>query len=147
MPQSTSTPTPRTARPGALTPRQQHLRRRTLHTAAATSKALAYRTLSGIVATLVDTGRLIRTGDALDRFGGADLPDGQQSWFGRHVAKAYRAAHNGAEPIRVWAQHRTTGRFCHVFVYAPTDPALPTGLRSYKATRYLADQATYARCA
>lgn len=111
-------------------------RRNTLRTAARTTKALGYRTLSGLIAIHVDAGRLIRTGDFLNRIGGSDLPDGQQSWFGRHVAKAYRAA-TGREPLRVWAQHRTTGRWIHVAVYGPIDPALYAGLRSYKATRHL----------
>ena len=81
-------------------------RRNGLHAAAATTKALGYRTLSGIIGALVESGRLIRTGDFLDRIGGHDLKDGQKSWFGRHVAKAYRAQH-GRDPLRVWAQHRT----------------------------------------
>lgn len=111
-------------------------RRNTLHAAARTTKALGYRTLSGIIAAHVDEGRLIRTGDFLQRIGGGDLPDGQQSWYGRHVAKAYRAAHGG-DAVRVWAQHRTTGKWIHVFVYGPIDPALYVGLRTYKATRHL----------
>jgi hypothetical protein len=120
-------------------------RRNTLRTAATTSRALGYRTLSGIIAAHVEAGRLVRTGDFLARVGGGDLPDGQQSWFGRHAAKAYRAA-NGGEPLKVWAQHRTTGRFVHVNVYGPVDDALYTALDSYKATRHLlADM--YARCA
>lgn len=86
-------------------------RRNDLHAARTISKALAYRTLSGIVATLVDAGRLIRTGDLLDRLGADDLPDGQRSWYGRHAAKAYRTANDGAAPIQVWAQHRTTKKF------------------------------------
>lgn len=120
-------------------------RRNTLRTAATTSRALGYRTLSGIIASWVATGRLIRTGDFLARVGGSDLPDGQQSWYGRHVAKAYRKA-TGTEPLRVWAQHRTTGRWVHVMVYGPIDPALYAGLHSYKATRHLLAD-TYARCA
>lgn len=111
-------------------------RRNTLHAAATTTKALAYRTLSGLIAAAVETGRLIRTGDFLARVGGGHLPDGQQSWYGRHVAKAYRAA-NGGEPLRVWAQHRTSGRWVHVFVYGPIDDALYTALTTYKATRNL----------
>ncbi|MFB6776509.1 hypothetical protein ACFCX0_03550 [Streptomyces sp. NPDC056352] len=119
---------------------------RRLHTAArTTSKALAYRVLSGQIAADVENGRLIRTGNLLDRLG-ADLPDGQRSWFGRHAAKAYRAAHLGADAVKVWAQHRTTGRFIHVHVYQPTDPALYTALQTYKATRHLV-AADYARCA
>lgn len=120
-------------------------RRNTLHTAVATSKYLAYRTLSGLIAAAVEAGRLIRTGDFLARIGGSNLPDGQQSWFGRHVAKAYRAA-TGREPLRVWAQHRTTSRWVHVMVYGPIDEALYAGLTSYKGTRHLLAE-TYARCA
>lgn len=121
------------------------LRRRTNTAARTASRALGYRTLSGIVAALVATGRLVKTGDFLDRVGGGDLPDGQRSWFGRHVAKAYRAA-NGGDAVRVWSQHRTTGKWIHVLVYGAIDPALYAGLRSYKATQHLlADM--YARCA
>ena len=61
------------------------------------------------------------------------------------MAKAYRAA-NGGEPLKVWAQHRTTGRWIHVNVFGVVDAALYAGLDSYAATRnLLAD--TYARCA
>lgn len=111
-------------------------RRNDLYAAAKTCKALGYRTLSGAIVSLVETGRLIRTGDFLQRVGGSDLPDGQQSWYGRHVAKAYRKAHGG-EPLKVWAQHRTTGRWIHVNVFGPIDAALYAGLRTYKGTRHL----------
>src|SRR5690242_14953478 len=111
-------------------------RRNTLRAAARTNRTLGYRTLSGIVAALVESGRLVRTGDFLDRIGGSDLKDGEKSWFGRHVAKAYRQAHGG-DAVRVWAQHRTTGKWIHVFVYGAIDPALYAGLRSYKGTRHL----------
>lgn len=100
------------------------------------SKALAYRTRSGSIAAAVEQGTLIRTGDLLDRLG-ADLPDGQRSWYGRHAAKAYRTNHLGADAVKVWAQHRTTGRWIHVHVYQPTDPALYAALQAYKATRRL----------
>lgn len=120
-------------------------RRNTLRAAARTSRALGYRTLSGLIASWVATGRLIRTGDFLDRIGGGDLKDGQKAHFGRHVAKAYRAQH-GTEPVRVWTQHRTTGKWIHVFVYGVVDEALYEALTTYKGTRHiLAD--TYARCA
>ncbi|MFJ3089047.1 hypothetical protein [Streptomyces sp. NPDC086838] len=118
---------------------------RTHRAARHVSKALAYRTRSGLIAVAVEQGTLIRTGDLLDRLG-ADLPDGQRSWFGRHCAKAYRAAHLGADAVRVWSQHRTTGRWIHVNVYAPTDPALYTALTTYKATRHLG-QADFAEVA
>ena len=120
-------------------------RRNDLHAAAATSRALGYRTLSGLIAAAVEAGRLIKTGDFLERIGGGDLKDGQKAWFGRHVAKAYRAA-NGGEPLKVWAQHRTTGRWIHVNVFGPIDEALYTALDTYKGTRHLLAD-TYARCA
>jgi hypothetical protein len=120
-------------------------RRNDLYAAAATTKALGYRTLSGLVGAAVEQGRMIRTGDFLTRIGGDDLPDGKKSWFGRHVAKAYRAA-TGSEPLRVWAQHRTTGKWIHVHAYGPLDPALYTGLFAYKGTQHLL-AADYARCA
>ncbi|MFI7890899.1 hypothetical protein ACIFUY_06500 [Streptomyces sp. CACIS-1.16CA] len=108
-----------------------------VHTAARqVSKALAYRTRSGLIAAAVEQGTLVRTGDLLDRLG-ANLKDGQASWYGRHTAKAYRATHLGADAVKVWAQHRTTGKWIHVHVYAPTDPALYTALTTYKATRHL----------
>ncbi|MER5715733.1 hypothetical protein [Streptomyces sp. NPDC002132] len=126
----------RTARRPGLKARALTVIRRTHAAAKTMSKALRYRTLSGVIALHVDAGRLIRTGDFLQRIGGGDLPDGQQSWYGRHVAKAYRAQHGG-DPVRVWAQHRTTGKWIHVFVYGPIDEALYAGLHSYKATRHL----------
>jgi hypothetical protein len=109
---------------------------RTHHAARQMSKALAYRTRSGLIAAAVEQGTLIRTGDLLDRLG-ADLPDGQRSWFGRHCAKAYRAMNLGTDAVRVWSQHRTTGRWIHVNVFEPTDPALYIALTTYKGTRHL----------
>ncbi|MBD0743572.1 hypothetical protein [Streptomyces sp. CBMA152] len=109
--------------------------RRSIRAALTTSRPLGYATLSGIIGAHVNTGRLVRTGDILDRIGAGDLPDGQKSWYGRHVAKAYRACHLGADTVRVWSQHRTTGRWIHVYVYDPADPALYTALHSYKATQ------------
>ncbi|MEV7770480.1 hypothetical protein [Kitasatospora sp. NPDC086791] len=88
----------------------------------------------------------IRTGDMLDRLG-IQLPDGQASWYGRHVAKAYRAAHNGQDAPRAWVRHRTTGRWIHPFVYAANDPALIEGLFSYKATAGLISQASFTEAA
>jgi hypothetical protein len=111
-------------------------RRNGLRVALTTNEALGYRTRSGIIGALVETGRLIKTGDFLDRIGGSDLPDGKKSWFGRHAKKAYIAA-NGREPLRVWAQHRTTGHWIQVHVYGPIDPALYAGLQNYKGTRHL----------
>ncbi|MEH0417833.1 hypothetical protein [Streptomyces sp. B21-083] len=111
-------------------------RRNTTRAAAHTTRALGYRTLSGLIAAAVEQGRMVRTGDFLARVGGDDLPDGKKSWYGRHVAKAYRAA-TGAEPLRVWAQHRTTGKWIHVHAYNVVDQALYSGLFSYKGTQHL----------
>ena len=111
-------------------------RRNTLRTAVTTSRALGYRTLSGIIAAHVHTGRLITIGTFLDRIGGNDLPDGKRSWFGRHTAKAYRAT-NGGDSVKVWTQHRTTGRWIHVLVYNPIDQALYTAVATYKGTQHL----------
>lgn len=116
-------------------------RRNTLHT----SRALAYRTLSGLIAAAVETGRLITVGTFLDRIGGTNLPDGKRGWFGRHAKKAYRAT-NGGDPIKVWTQHRTTGRFIHVHVYNPIDNALYEATASYKGTQHLLAD-TYAEAA
>ncbi|MEH0627770.1 hypothetical protein [Streptomyces stelliscabiei] len=129
----------------AATRTRRNTLRNTLRSALHTSRALGYRTLSGLVAAAVEAGRLIRTGDFLQRIGGGNLPDGQQSWYGRHVAKAYRAA-TGSEPLRVWAQHRTTGRWIHVNVFHPIDDALYEAAASYKGTQHLLAD-TYARCA
>ncbi|MFD9630073.1 hypothetical protein [Streptomyces violascens] len=107
------------------------------HAALRTSRGLNYAALNGDIGNQLADGRLIRTGDLLEQLGGGDLPDGVQSCYGRHVAKAYRAAHEGHSAQRAWVQHRTTGRWIHVYVYAPTDPALYAGLRSYKGTRHL----------
>jgi hypothetical protein len=111
-------------------------RRNTLRTAVRTTKALGYRTLSGHIAAAVEQGKLIRTGDFLDRIGGSDLKDGQKAWFGRHVAKAYRAQHGG-DTVKVWTQHRTTGKWIHVFAYGVVDDALYEGLFAYKGTQHL----------
>ena len=111
-------------------------RRNTLRTATHTSRALGYRTLSGIIAAHVEAGRLITVGTFLDRIGGHDLPDGKRSWFGR-FAKASHIKATGTAPIRVWAQHRTTGRWNHVHAYGPIDAALYTAVTTYKGTQHL----------
>ncbi|MFI1166549.1 hypothetical protein ACH4UM_23835 [Streptomyces sp. NPDC020801] len=124
--------------------------RRTRAAAQRVTKALAYRARSGAIASLVETGQLVRTGDILNRLGAADLKDGYQSWYGRHVKKAHVAA-NGTEPVRCWVQHRTTGKWIHVHVYNPFDIALYIGLATYKQTKHLAQpaffQAAYAEAA
>ncbi|MFK0182063.1 hypothetical protein ACIQVR_39635 [Streptomyces xanthochromogenes] len=110
---------------------------RSIAAALRTNRPVAYATLNGDIGAQLADGRLIRTGDFLIAVGGGDLPDGKQAWFGRHVAKAYRATHGVSAP-RAWVQHRTTGRWIHVYVYAPDDPALYAGLHNYKGTRHLA---------
>jgi hypothetical protein len=101
-------------------------------------RATYYRVLNGAeINEALEIGWLIRTGEMLDRLF-IELPDGQQSWYGRHVVKAYRGTH-GRDPLKAWVQHRTTGRWIQVYVYAPDDKALIVGLRSYKATRPVAD--------
>lgn len=119
-----------------MTDRTRTARRNTLRAATRTSYALYYRTLSGLIAAAVEAGRLIKTGDFLERIGGGELKDGVKSWFGRHAKKAYIAA-NGTEPVRVWAQHRTTGHWIHVHAYGPIDEALYEGLFTYKGTQHL----------
>ena len=111
-------------------------RRNDLYAAAATAKALGYRTLSGLIAAHVASGRLITVGTFLDRIGGNDLPDGKRSWYGRH-AKAAHIAATGTAPVRVWARHRTTGHWNHVCTYGPIDEVLYTALDTYKGTRHL----------
>lgn len=119
-----------------MTDRTRTARRNTLRIATRTSYALYYRTLSGLIAAAVEAGRLITVGTFLDRIGGHDLPDGKRSWYGRFAKKAYIAA-NGTEPVRVWAQHRTTGHWIHVHAYGPIDEALYEGLFTYKGTQHL----------
>lgn len=111
--------------------------RHSIAAALRTTRPVGYATLNGQIGAQLADGRLIRTGDLLDRLGADDLPDGQKSWYGRHVAKAYRAMHLGEDAPRAWVQHRTTGRWIHVYVYNPADPALYVALRTYKATRHL----------
>lgn len=120
--------------------------RRTIRAALHANRPLRYWALSGAIAAHLAAGHLIRTTDFLTRIGLAhQLPDGQHSWYGRHVAKAHRAT-TGHEPLRCWVQHRTTGRWIHVYVYGPIDQALYTALHTYKATRQLI-AASYTRCA
>ncbi len=111
-------------------------RRHTKAAARAVGKALRYRVISGQIAADLDAGLLVRTGDVLDRLGAGNLKDGHKSGDGRHVKKAHVAA-NGRDPIRVWVQHRTTGKWIHVHVYAPVDPSLYEALHTYNATRPL----------
>ncbi|GAA0704705.1 hypothetical protein GCM10010193_69630 [Kitasatospora atroaurantiaca] len=108
-----------------------------VRTAVQNTRAAWYAALNGrTINDALAIGWLIRTSEMLDRLF-IDLPDGQQSWYGRHVVKAYRATH-GRDPLKAWVQHRTTGRWIHVYVYAPDDKALIAGLWSYKATRPVA---------
>src|SRR3954470_2577171 len=110
--------------------------RRSIRAALHAGRSVGCVTLSGRIAADVAAGRLIRTGDFLDRIGGGDLTDGQRSWFGRHVKRAFAAA-TGRAPLMVWARHRTTGHWIHVACYTPLDAALYAALSTYKGTRHL----------
>lgn len=105
-------------------------RRNTLRTAATTTRALGYRTLSGIIASLVATGRLIQCSEFLRRLGlEEDLIRSLRSWFGRYATKAWRTA-TDSEPRKVWTL--IDGRWTHVAVYAPGSFAFPAAVASYK---------------
>ncbi|MGA5411509.1 hypothetical protein ACPCSC_30180 [Streptomyces lavendulocolor] len=52
--------------------------------------------------------------------------------FGKHAAKAYRAAHGGSDPQTT--KRRVNGRLRDVFQYQPGDPALEIALNTYKRT-------------
>ncbi|AWI32644.1 hypothetical protein [Streptomyces tirandamycinicus] len=52
--------------------------------------------------------------------------------FGRHAAKAYRAAHDGRDPQTT--RRRVNGKLRTVFQYQPGDPALTIALSTYKRT-------------
>jgi hypothetical protein len=110
------------------------LRHRNTATATQANRHTQYATLNGRYQAQLIRGAIIRTGDILTVLGLGDLPAGKQSWYGRHVAKAYRAS-TGSDARRAWVQHRTTGQWIAVYVYSPADPALTTALYSYKATR------------
>jgi hypothetical protein len=86
----------------------------------------------------LDSGDLITTNTWLDQNGAEpDFRDGYRSWYGRAVASAYRHSHHGQNPPKAWVQHRTTGRWIHVFVYHHTDRALIVGAAAYARTRHL----------
>ncbi len=108
-------------------------RRRTIAAARTANTHTQYAALNGWLQAALNRSQIIRTGDMLTRLG-ITLPDGQQSWYGRHVKTAHRNA-TGTNPIRVWAQHRTSGRWIQVHAYTPDNPALTAALWSYKATR------------
>lgn len=52
--------------------------------------------------------------------------------FGRHAAKAYRAANGGRDPQTT--KRRINGKLRDVFQYAPGHPALEIALTTYKRT-------------
>jgi hypothetical protein len=124
--------------------------RRTHAAAQTVCKPLQYRAISGDIVRQLESGTLVRTGDILDRLGASDLKDGYQSWYGRHVKKAFVTA-TEQQPLMCWVQHRTTGRWIRVAVYSPFDMALYIGLATYKQTKHLARpalfQAAYAEAA
>lgn len=104
--------------------------RNTHHAARNTSRALGYRTLSGIIAVLVDAGRLIQCSEFLRRLGlDEDLIRSLRSWFGRYAAKAWRKTTH-SEPRKVWTI--IDGRWTHVAVYEPDSFVFPAAVASYK---------------
>ena len=105
-------------------------RRNTLRTARTATRALGYRTLSGIVAAHVAVGRLIQCSEFLRRLGlDEDLIRSLRSWFGRYATKAWRTA-TTTEPRKVWTL--IDGRWTHVAVYEPDSFAFPAAIASYK---------------
>lgn len=110
--------------------------RRTHAAAQTVTTALAYRARSGRIAALVETGALVRVSNYLTALGlDAEFVTRYGSPFGRHVAKAHRAAGRG-EPVRVWICNKR-GHYVHVFVYEPGDAALHAAVGSYPRTRHL----------
>lgn len=104
--------------------------RQTIRAARTTSKALAYRTLSGIVAVDLEAGRVIQCSEFLRRLGiDEDTIRSLRSWFGRYAAKAWRKT-TRSEPRKVWTL--IDGRWTHVAVYRPNSFALPAAVASYK---------------
>lgn len=109
--------------------------RRSITAALHTSRPLRYAALSGNVLAALTTGRVIRVSTFLERLGcDADFTHRYGSPFGRHTAKAYRT-HAHAEPLRCWIER--DGRWLHVFVYAPADPAFTAAVATYKRTAHL----------
>ncbi|MFD9564367.1 hypothetical protein [Streptomyces sp. NPDC059994] len=104
--------------------------RRTITAALQASRALGYRTLSGIVASDLQAGRVIQCSEFLRRLGlDEDLIRSLRSWFGRYAAKAWRTG-TMTEPRKVWAL--IDDRWTHVAVYQPNSFALPAAVTSYK---------------
>jgi hypothetical protein len=136
---------PRTGK-GNIVKATAKLRHRNTTQARTANTHTQYATLNGKLQAQLTRGAIIRTGDILTALGLGDLPDGKQSWYGRHAAKAYRTA-RGLDPRRVWVQHRTTARWIAVYVYSPADPALTTALYTYKATREALAAADYTEAA
>ncbi|MTE20246.1 hypothetical protein F0L17_14235 [Streptomyces sp. TRM43335] len=109
--------------------------RRTITAAINTTRTLGYTTLSGATLTALTTGQLIRISTYLQQLGlDDDFTNRYASPFGRHAAKHYRNR-AGHDPRRCWINR--DGRWIHVFVYAPNDPALTAAVASYKRTAHL----------
>lgn len=109
---------------------------RSIRAALHTARPLKYAALSGQVLADLIAGRVIRVSTFLERLGqDAEFTARYGSPFGRHAAKHYRAARR-CEPLRCWIEN-AADRWIHVFVYAPTDPALAAAVGSYKRTAHL----------
>lgn len=94
------------------------------------SRAIRYATLNGPLQEQLNSGQLIQASTYLRTLG---LNDGGvasfRSHYGKKVKAAYRDNNNGRTPLMAWVQ--IDGRWMHVCVYHPADPALRTGVTAY----------------
>ena len=117
------------------------------HVMALPKTALFHLLNGAAIQQMLDMGDLVTVNTVLDSYGvGADFKDGYRSWTGRHIAAMYRLA-NHREPIRAWVQHRTTGRWIHVYAYCPGDESISAGLRAYSRTAHLVPARIYQEAA
>lgn len=94
------------------------------------SRHIRYATLNGPLQEQLNTGLLIQASTYLRTLG---LNDGGvisfRSHYGKKVKAAYRANNNDRTPLMAWVQ--IDGRWMHVCVYAPADPALRAAVTAY----------------
>jgi hypothetical protein len=93
-------------------------------------RAARYATLNGPLQQQLNEGRLIQASTYLRTLGVEDAGIRSfRSWYGRKVKAAYRDQHGHLNPQMAWAQ--IDGRWMHVCVYNPSDPALRAGVEAY----------------
>jgi hypothetical protein len=101
-----------------------------IRTAVQVSRAARYMALNGPLQEQLNSGLLIQGSTYLRTLG---LNDGGvssfRSHYGKKVKAAYRDNNNGRTPLMAWVQ--IDGRWMHVCVYHPADPALRTGVAAY----------------